>query len=261
MWRAALVLTALAWATSAPGAERWTPLFDGRTLDGWTPKILGLPLGEDPLQTFRVQDGAIVVSYDGYGGAFRNRFGHLFWKAPHTAYRLRLEYRFVGAWLPDTPDWAKGNSGVMVHAQPPSTIGLSQPFPVSLEAQFLGALPGPARTTGNLCTPGLHVVMGGRLVTRHCNDAVAPAAPFGRWVKAEIEVTADGRVVHRIDGREAIAYEAPQYDPDDPTAKPLIAAAGGAMTVSGGYIALQSEGSPVAFRRIELLAPSRPSMP
>jgi len=246
-------LAALVAAAPATAAEKWVSLFDGRSLEGWTPKILGLPLGEDPWSTFRARDGAIVVSYDRYGDAFKNRFGHLFYRTPFSAYRLRLEYRFVGTWPADTPDWAKGNSGVMVHAQPPQTMGVGQPFPVSLEAQFLGVVPGQTRTTGNLCTPGLHVEMGGKLITQHCNNATAPAAPFGEWVKAEVEVSKTGHVVHRIDGRDVIAYDAPQYDPADATAKPLIEAAGGKLAVAGGYIALQSEGSPVEFRRIEIL--------
>ncbi|MBL8773734.1 MAG: DUF1080 domain-containing protein [Phenylobacterium sp.] len=246
-------LIVLAAAAPAAAAERWTRLFDGKSLKGWTPKILGLPAGEDPLRTFRVEDGRIVVSYDQYGGAFRNRFGHLFWKTPYRAYRLRMEYRFVGTWPADTADWAKGNSGVMIHAQAPSTMAIGQPFPVSLEVQYLGVVPGQTRTTGNLCTPGLNVEMAGKLVTQHCNAASAPAAPFGEWVKVEAEVSPSGRVVHRINGQDVIAYDAPQYDPTDRTATPLIAAAGGALAVNGGYIALQSEGSPVEFRRIEIL--------
>ena len=248
-----LLVAALLVAGPAAAAEKWTPLFDGRTLNGWTPKIQGLAAGEDPLQTFRVKDGAIVVGYDRYDGAFKNRFGHLFWKTPYRAYRLRMEYRFVGTWPADTPDWAKGNSGVMVHSQAPATMAVNQPFPVSLEAQFLGVVPGQTRTTGNLCTPGLHVEMGGKLITQHCNNATAPALPFGEWVKAEVEVSKTGHVVHRINGKDVIAYDAPQYDPTDKTATPLIAAAGGVLPVNGGYIALQSEGSPLEFRRIEIL--------
>lgn len=249
----AVLAAALIATGPAAAAEKWTPLFDGRTLNGWTPKILGLAAGEDPFQTFRVKDGAIVVSYDRYDGAFRNRFGHLFWKTPYKAYRLRMEYRFVGTWPADTPDWAKGNSGVMVHSQAPATMAVNQPFPVSLEAQFLGVVAGQTRTTGNLCTPGLHVEISGKLITQHCNNATAPALPFGEWVKVEVEVSKAGHAIHRINGKDVIGYDAPQYDPTDATAKPLIAAAGGALPVTGGYIALQSEGSPLEFRKIEIL--------
>ena len=93
--RAHLVaVTAIALCTSCAslpqsGGDRWQPLFDGKTLDGWTPKIRGFPLGENYRDTFRVRDGAIVVSYDKYD-VFGERFGHLFYKAPYKAYRFRI---------------------------------------------------------------------------------------------------------------------------------------------------------------------------
>ncbi|HRZ82391.1 MAG TPA: DUF1080 domain-containing protein, partial [Candidatus Hydrogenedentes bacterium] len=35
----------------------WVPLFNGKDLEGWTPKIKGYPLGENHGDTFRVEDG------------------------------------------------------------------------------------------------------------------------------------------------------------------------------------------------------------
>ena len=43
-----------------------------------------------------------------------------------------------------------------------------------------------------------------------------------------------------------------ELDPLDRDARPLIAARGGVLALTGGYIALQSEGHPIAFRNIEL---------
>jgi len=48
---------------------------------------------------------------------------------------------------------------VMLHCQPPQTMDKDQDFPVSIEVQFLGGRGKGARTTGNLCTPGTHVVI------------------------------------------------------------------------------------------------------
>ncbi|MGH6999569.1 MAG: 3-keto-disaccharide hydrolase, partial [Phenylobacterium sp.] len=62
---AALALLAAPAHAEAVKAGEWTPIFDGRTLDGWTPKIAGYPAGENYAQTFVVQDGAIAVSYAG----------------------------------------------------------------------------------------------------------------------------------------------------------------------------------------------------
>ena len=77
----------------APDAE-WIDLFDGQSLDGWTPKFVGYPAGENHLDTFRVEDGAITVSYDNYP-AWNGEFGHLFYEAPFDHYVLQLEYRFI----------------------------------------------------------------------------------------------------------------------------------------------------------------------
>ena len=57
--------------------NEWVELFNGRNLEGWTPKIKGYPLGVDERETFRVEDGLLKVRYDGYS-AFDNQFGHLF---------------------------------------------------------------------------------------------------------------------------------------------------------------------------------------
>ncbi len=79
----------------------------------------------------------IKVAYDRYP-KFDGEFGHLFYKQPFSKYKLRVEYRFVGDQVPGGPGWAFRNSGVMIHCQPPETMGKDQEFPVSIEVQFLG---------------------------------------------------------------------------------------------------------------------------
>ena len=247
-----IVLTAAGCAHSAPPApDGWISLFDGRTLDGWTPKITGEPLGRDPLATFRVKDGAIAVSYDRYD-AFRGRFGHLAYRTPFSAYRLRFEYRFTGTWLPDVEPWQQSNSGIMLHGQRPETMARDQKFPVSIEVQLLGAERAERAPTANLCTPGTHVVMNGKLETTHCINSAGPVLPNGQWIEAEIEVDAEGNFTHFVEGRPVMRYSGAQYDPEDPDARPLLAAAGGALPVRGGTLYLQSEGHPVEFRRIAI---------
>ena len=108
-------------AAADPNKEEWVSLFDGKSLNGWIPKIAGYEVGDNFANTFRVENGIIEVSYDGYGGAFKNRFGHLFYKTPFSHYRLVVEYRFLGEQVPDGPEWAFKNSGVMIHGQPAAT--------------------------------------------------------------------------------------------------------------------------------------------
>ena len=251
----ALTLLALTSCVHSPSEDpKWVPIFDGKSLDGWTPKISGYALGEDPLNTFRAQDGAIRVSYELYTDGFRKRFGHLAYRAPLKSYKLRFEYRLTGAPLPDVESWQQSNSGIMLHGQPPSTMTKDQSFPVSIEVQLLGAERSEPGPTANLCTPGTHVVIDGKLETTHCLNSTSPIIPNGRWTKIEILVDRAGNFTHFVDGRQVMHYGGAQYDPSDPDAKGLIASAGGQLRIEQGYIYLQSEGHPVEFRKLEMLA-------
>ncbi|HWQ93247.1 MAG TPA: DUF1080 domain-containing protein [Clostridia bacterium] len=233
----------------AGAAENWSPLFNGRDLSGWTPKIRNYPLGENFANTFRVENGNLCVRYDGYT-KFEDRFGHLFYKTPYSNYVLRLEYRFVGQQVQGGPGWALRNSGVMIHGQAPDTLRKDQDFPVSIEVQLLGGDGQHPRTTGNLCTPGTHVVMDGQLITRHCTDSKSKTYHGEQWVTAEIEAHGNGKIIHRINGEVVLEYSHPQLDPTDANAKKLIV--DGNPMIYGGTISLQSESHPVEFRKIEI---------
>jgi ABC-type molybdate transport system substrate-binding protein len=233
-------------------AADWRALFNGRDLDGWTVKIRGHALGDNYADTFRVTDGLLTVAYDGYD-RFDERFGHLFYETPFSHYRLRVEYRFVGAQAPNAPTWAMRNSGVMVHSQPPDTMLRDQDFPISLEVQFLGGLrDGKARPTGNLCSPGTRVVYAGQPDAAHCIQSSSATIDGDGWVTAEVLVLGNERVVHYVDGTPVIDYGDVTYGGanvtgHDPQAKP------DGTPLAAGYIALQSESHPIQFRRVELL--------
>jgi hypothetical protein len=248
----ALALLALALAAAARADEAWTPLFNGKDLDGWTPKIRGYPAGENFANTFRVEEGLIKVRYDGYDGAFKNRFGHLFYRAPFSNYVLRVEYRFVGEQLPDGPGWAKRNSGAMIHGQSPESMRKDQDFPVSIEVQFLGGLGSGNRSTANLCTPGTNVERDGQLYTPHTLNSKSKTYHGDQWVTVEIEARGGQSITHRLDGEPVLAYDKPQYDPKDGDARKLIEANGGKLVIEGGTISLQSESAPVDFRKVEI---------
>ncbi|HMP78914.1 MAG TPA: DUF1080 domain-containing protein [Pirellulaceae bacterium] len=230
--------------------EKWEPLFNGRDLEGWTPKITGYPLGENFGDTFRVADGILQVRYDAYD-EFGGRFGHLFYRESLSHYRLRFEYRFVGEQVPGGPQWAWRNSGIMLHGQTPESMELGQDFPVSIEAQLLGAGPTGERPTLNVCTPGTHIVLNGRLTKTHCINSQSPSFRGDQWVRAEIEVRGDRLIRHWVNGEMVLEYTQPQLDPDDATADRLIV--DGQVQLSSGTISLQSESHPIDFRVIELL--------
>jgi hypothetical protein len=229
--------------------EQWQPLFNGKDLTGWTPKIKGYDLGVNHANTFRVENGVLRVAYDGYG-KFEGKFGHLFYRAPYSNYILRIEYRFVGQQTPGGPGWALRNSGVMIHSQSPASMGKDQDFPVSIEVQFLGGDGQHPRSTGNLCTPGTHVVLNGKLHTPHCTDSRSKTYHGDQWVTAEVEAHGNNRIIHRINGETVLEYERPQLDPGDGDAKKLIQ--DGNLMLHGGYLALQAESHPIEFRKVEI---------
>ncbi len=227
----------------------WKPLFNGKDLDGWIPKIKGYAAGENFGDTFRVENGVLKVSYDKYT-KFDNKFGHLFYKTPFSHYRLRIEYRFVGDQCPGGPSWAIKNSGVMIHGQTPESMRKDQDFPVSIEVQFLGGNGRDKRPTGNVCTPGTNIVMKERLITQHCTNSQSQTYHGDEWVTVEVEVHGDGLIKHIVDGETVIEYEKPQLDDRDPDGKKLIK--DGDKMLKGGTISLQSESHPIEFRKVEI---------
>lgn len=237
-------------AAEGPQTGRWISLFNGKDLEGWKVKIRGFELGENHLKTFRVEDGVLRVVYDDYE-KFDGKFGHIFYKDKFSHYRLRAEYRFVGKQTIGGPGWAFRNSGFMLHCQAPETMRKDQDFPVSIEVQLLGGDGVAKRSTANLCTPGTHVVMGGKLITQHCTDSRSQTYHGDQWVTAEVEVRGNGAIKHFVNGELVLEYEKPQLDEGDADAKALIK--GGDKMVREGYIALQAESHPVEFRKIELM--------
>lgn len=229
--------------------EKWIQLFNGKDLQGWKVRITGYELGDNYKSTFRVEDGVLKVVYDGYD-KFDGKFGHLFYHQPFSHYVLRVEYRFVGKQVPGGPGWALRNSGIMIHGQSPESMRKDQQFPVSIEVQLLGGSGKGTRPTANLCTPGTHVVMGGKLVTQHCNSSRSKTYHGDQWITVEVEVHGNKLIRHIIDGKTVLEYARPQLDESDPDARKLIKE--GNKMLDGGTISLQSESHPVEFRKVEL---------
>tara|TARA_R110002049_G_scaffold2750_2_gene21404 strand:- start:108988 stop:109794 length:807 start_codon:yes stop_codon:yes gene_type:complete len=251
-----LAITVFAGPTNAEEVEgsnqgKWVQLFNGKDLDGWTPKIRYHEVGENYANTFRVEDGLLKVGYEGYDD-FNQTFGHLFYKDDFSNYRLRVEYRFVGDQCKGGPGWAFRNSGVMIHGERPETMAKDQDFPVSVEVQLLGGDGKKDRTNANLCTPGTNVVKDGELFLPHCTSSSSRTYHGDQWVTAEIEVHGNGVIKHILDGETVLQYTKSQLDDRDPHAVELGKAAG-TMMLSGGSISLQSESHGVEFRKVEIM--------
>jgi hypothetical protein len=234
-----------------PDEKEWIQLFNGKDLNDWQIKISGHALNENFGNTFRVEDGLLKVKYDQYD-SFKEQFGHIFFKQKFSYYLLAVEYRFTGDQCKGGPDWARRNSGAMLHSQDPATMMRDQDFPISIEAQLLGGLGEGDRPTANLCTPGTQVYMGDTLFTPHCINSKSKTYDGDQWVRAEFLVLGDSLIRHMVEGQTVIEYTKPEVGGGvvnnfDPKVKV------DGTPLTEGYIALQSESHPVEFRKVELL--------
>ncbi|MCA9021262.1 MAG: DUF1080 domain-containing protein, partial [Planctomycetaceae bacterium] len=144
------------------------------------------------------------------------------------------------------------NSGIMVHGQTPESMAKDQKFPVSIEVQLLGGKGSGNRTTANLCTPGTHVVMDGKLFKPHCTNSSSKTYHGDQWVTVEVEVRGNEIIKHIIDGKTVLAYSKPQLDDKDADAQKLIET-GAPIMLDKGTISLQSESHPIEFRKVEIM--------
>jgi len=232
--------------SAAPVSEDWIDLFNGRDLEGWTPKFTGHELGINALDTFRVEDGLLTVSYENYV-QWDELYGHLFYsERAFSHYWIRAEYRFVGKQVPGAPDWAWRNNGLMLHAQPPETMTLDQEWPVSIEMRLMGA--GRQRDhlpTGSLCLIDTTAVVDGKRINTRVTNSTAPPLRGDQWVLAEAEVRGGEIMRFFINGEDVMRHTKTELAAPQQWSESLV--------LESGYIAIQAESHPTQFRRIEIL--------
>lgn len=245
-----LVIAASLCACSAQSESEWIDLFNGRDLSNWLVKFTGQPLGVNYLDTFRVENGLLTVSYENWD-QFDGEFGHLFYDQIFSHYLLRIEYRFVGDQVANGPGWAYRNNGIMIHSQDPATMGIQQEFPVSIESQFLGGNGSDHRPTANVCTPGTNMMIDGELITQHCTNSKSATYHGNQWVNVEIEVRGSQSLVHRINGESVFELQDIQLDESDGDAQTLLKKSADIL-LKEGYLALQAESHPTQFRKIQI---------
>jgi len=251
----AVLAAALFFSATAQAQKGWTNLFNGKDLKDWTVKISKHEVGDNYANTFRVENGMMKVSYDGYQD-FDKQYGHIFYKTPYSYYLLKVEYRFVGDQVKGGEGWATRNSGAMLHGQDPKTMLKDQDFPISIEAQLLGGDGKAERHTGNVCTPGTTIEIDDKLFTTHCLDSKSKTYHGEQWVTAEFLVLGDSIIKHIINKDTVLVYTKPKIGGGNVSNfDPKVKQDGKALT--GGYISLQSESHPIEFRKVALfdLAP------
>lgn len=195
-----------------PADARPIALFNGESLAGWTMDVPALDDNHEAAKPFLVRDGLLVT--------LGQPMGHLITDREFDNYRLEVEYRFAG----------RGNSGVLVHVSTPRFVSF---LPKSLEIQM---------QTGNA---GDFIALGETIERRVPEGIEAPPAsgrrsprfvataehPPGEWNTLQIECRAD---TVRVWLNDVLVNE------------------GHSGSATRGRIALQSEGTEVAWRRVVL---------
>lgn len=229
----------------------WVKLFNGKDINDWTVKVHHYDAGVNVGNTFRVEDNMIKVRYDQYDD-FNDQFSHLYYNQPFSHFHLIVEYRFTGELQKGAPEYTVLNSGVMYHSQDPRSMKKEQNWPISVEMQFLAGLDdGQPRPTGNMCSPGTDIVYNGKMYDGHCLNSSSKTYGKDEWVRAELIVLGDSLITHIINGDTVLQYSKPTMGGG------VVDGYDSALWVPGkplksGFIALQSEGQPIDFRRVEL---------
>jgi Domain of Unknown Function (DUF1080) len=255
------LLLAAAMATRAEDST-WVQYFNGKDLSDWDIKFAKHALNENFNNTFKVVDGILNVDYSSWG-AFGGEYGHAINKTRTYAYYLiRAEYQVGANQVNSGPSWALENNGLMLHSQSMATMTMNQDFPVSLEAQLLGADNKDAdnNSTMNLCSPGTgyyNQATGGSVNTAHCYSAATNTRPKpGEWAWVSASVMGDSIVRHYIGasptGTPTLTYYRPVYLKGNIINPPSNVPADGTR-LGSGYIAIQAESHPYKFRKIEVL--------
>ncbi|QDV09854.1 hypothetical protein Poly30_54140 [Planctomycetes bacterium Poly30] len=196
--------------------------FNGENLDGWHTDIPDADGGAEVAASFGVEDGMLK--------SYGTPEGHLITDGIYRDYRLTVEYRFPGE---------PGNCGILVHCSTPRRLyGM---FPASIECQLNSGHAGDFWCIGEtISTPDMEKrrnpdpsTWGGekgqsRRILNLTDDS---ENPVGEWNTMVIECRGDTIDIW-VNGDHVNSG----YD----------------CTASEGQIAVQAEGVPCDFRKIEL---------
>jgi hypothetical protein len=211
----------IAGSCSNQKTEKNQSLFNGVDLTGWHVDVPAMDNNPDTINPFIVRDGMLV--------SLGTPGGHLITDSVFQNYRLEVEYRFAGK---------PGNCGVLVHASTPRALyGM---FPKSLEVQMMHENAGDFWCiVEDITVPDMEERRGPKeewgitegKKRRVLNLTDGSENPVGEWNTMVIECVGDEIKVW-LNG-DLVNY-------------------GYNCTTTKGQIAVQSEGSEVEFRKLEL---------
>jgi 3-keto-disaccharide hydrolase len=272
------LLAAVLLASIAIRAENgWTPLWNGKNLDGWTTwmrqpeptsEVPGLardaqgkysePIGSgrDPLKVFTVVnnvDGRPAIRISG------EVFGELRTKATFKNYRLRLQFKWgEKKWPPRDGATTPRDSGLLYHVHNPPGVG-GRTWARSVELQIQEHDVGDLYAVGSAIAvrakprPGTQPVLydydpagewtffsQSQGASGRCIKQPDNEKPTGEWNVVELIAFGED-AIHIVNGKIVMRLRGPlRIDSDVPS------------SVTSGPIILQSEGAEVFYRDIEV---------
>ena len=209
--------------TCCATAPQPVSLFSGTDLTGWHADVPAADGGAEVDPSFEARDGLLVSN--------GSPNGHLITDESYSDYRLTVEYRWAGK---------PGNCGILVHASKPRM--LYKMFPQSIECQMHRG------NAGDFWCIGEDIAV---------DDMVARRGPEEKWGATEGK---NRRIRNTTDDSENEPGEWNQMVIECRAASVTVwvnddlVNEGYDCTASSGQIAIQAEGAPCEFRRVELLS-------
>ena len=199
-------------------AQNFTPLFNGKNLDGWYVYIRNTPIDLDSAGVFTVGGKMLHVS-----GKY---FGYIATKQEYKNFHLSLEFKW-GAAKHSPRENRKRDSGILYYfsSSTPDKI-----WPRSIECQIQEGDCGDFWLVDSTS-----LTVNEKLYPPTKNQQVVKTSdqerPYGEWNKIEV-ICKDGKCTHIVNG--------------------VVVNEGTDANVREGKIALQSEGAEIFYRNIKI---------
>lgn len=166
----ALALSGIGAYAASSASSTWTPLFNGRNLDGWQ------SYGSEK---WVADDGTIL------GQSTSGKYGYLMTKKDYRNFEIRLKFKCT----------SEGNSGLFFHSHITGMNPEHGPDIVGLQAEI-----DPARHTGGIYESG-----GRGWVALPTPEGEKAIKPVGQWNSMEVRVQRNHIVTH-LNGVEIVNY-------------------------------------------------------
>lgn len=235
--------------------EGFTPLFDGKTLNGWT-SARSTSAGDTGPYSVNLEEKAIHV-YAGKEADSPQNSDCLNTDTEYSHYILKLEYKWLDNRFAPRTDWDR-DAGLLFHVHG----DLSKVWPLSLEMQ-IGESPadkpnakgnkgrfhsgdlfvlGKGLRTDTAKKRNFYDPVGTRVSGRAVNTRLGVEKPKGEWNEMEIQVHGSEKAIFILNGEVVLeTFNFTQKDVDGQT-----------IPLDKGRIGLQAEWAELLYRNIRI---------